>query len=699
MNKIIGRIQSKILNYLSQEKEKQLYARNGERNNQWIEEYLLEEEKSLETNELAYTPLISIFLVGKEKKESFPLECVKSICSQSYTRWEICILDSMKAISINTYLKENSLCNAIREVSSLVEAKGEFISIMDVNDLIPSFALYEMVLKLNEGNYLNYIYSDEDEISQKGKRWYKPFFKPDWSPDLMLTFFYTKNMSLYRTSMINELGGLDWKGNGNVFYDLALRVTEKIERDSICHIPKVLYYKRSIEQDTREEGAKEAIIESLNRRQVDGIVLEMPNRGRYRVVYKVKETPLVSIVIPSKNNHELLTKCLDSIKNNTEYNHYEIIVVDNGSEGAVKINLEVLAREKNFRYYYEEMEFNFSRMCNIGVAQASGEYILLLNDDVEVAQRDWLELMLGQGSLEKTGAVGAKLLYPNSDRIQHVGVGIPPYGPDHVLMKKPDNECYYFGRNQLSYNYLTVTAACLLIKKDKYLEVDGFDETFPVAYNDVDFCFKLYEKGYNNVVRNDVVLYHHESYSRGDDSVSTSRLDRIRKELERLYQKHPHFSGKDPFYNKNLCTEAGMFFETKEVMGRVNYRVMDKRKSDYEKDESFIDAHIDKIEENNEEVYLEGWALADMDYDFLYSKYMVFWKADGRTIELLLNKVFRPDIKDFLGERAAFSGYSCKISTELFESIGEYRIGIAGRYKWYRRFTWLDEKFRNYNGN
>ena len=698
MGKITGRIQAKLFSYLCNKKAEQLFANRGEIKGPCVGAYLLEESRYLEKKEYAYRPLISIFLIGKPKKKKYFFECIKSICSQMYVNWEICLSEgsTFEEDKVREILINEKKTQSIRRVLNLAEAQGDFIAMVDVNDVLPVFSLSEMVNKLNEHENYFYIYSDEDTISSNGKRSNEPFFKPDWSPDLMLSFFYTRNLSLYHADLAKEVGGLNWECKGDIWYDFGLRFTEELERGSIGHIPKVLYHRRE-NTDDREQGAKATIEEALKRRQIKGEVVKTPLKRKYNVVYKVSNNPLVSIVIPSKDNDELLVKCLNSIEQYTDYKHYEIIIVDNGSAEKAKNNLELLAKEKGYTYFYEKMEFNFSRMCNIGAGMAKGDYILFLNDDIEIIQKEWLEMMLGQGCQEWAGGIGAKLLYPNSDKIQHVGVGIPSHGPDHVLIKRQDVKGHYFGRNQLTYNYLTVTGACLLVKKEKYLEVGGFDETFPIAYNDVDFCFKLYKKGYYNAVRNDVVLYHHESYSRGDDSASSSKLDRIRRELERLFERYPEFAKGDPFYNVNLRTKSGLFFKAKERLEIHDVRRTNVKGEEYDKFERFADAHVDRMKEEDG-IYLVGWALADMDYDFLYDKCMVFQKENDETLEVPLNKVYREDIREIFGEKAAFSGYTCKISRELFEGAGEYRIGIVGRYRWLRRFIWIDERFMALQG-
>ena len=253
-------------------------------------------------------------------------------------------------------------------------------------------------------------------------------------------------------------------------------------------------------------------------------------------IYRVPDTPLVSIVIPSKDNPEVLKQCIRSIYRHTAYPDYEIIVVDNGSAETVRSALLAFGQECPFDYLYQPMDFNFSRMCNLGVSEAKGEYILLLNDDMEAIQDSWLTRMMGQAALEHVGSVGSKLLYPNSTLIQHTGISNTISGPGHKLKKMEDTVSYYYGRNRFIYDMIGVTGACLLMKKRHYMELGGLYEGLAVAYNDVDLCFRLYDKGLYNVLRNDVVLYHHESLSRGDDMQDEKKLKRLTKEKDLLYQ-------------------------------------------------------------------------------------------------------------------------------------------------------------------
>ncbi|MDE5825778.1 MAG: glycosyltransferase, partial [Lachnospiraceae bacterium] len=283
------------------------------------------------------------------------------------------------------------------------------------------------------------------------------------------------------------------------------------------------------------------------RRGITGKMVVDSQTGISYPVYELPEKPLVSIVIPSKDNPDVLRQCIRSVYAHTDYPNYEIIVVDNGSTARVRIGLENFMQECPFTYLYLPMEFNFSHMCNIGVKEAKGEYILLLNDDMEAIEDSWLTRMVGQASLKHVGSVGAKLLYPNSTKIQHTGINNTIYGPGHKLKQMDDSVSYYYGRNRFVYDLIGVTAACLMMRRDYFLAIGGLFEGLAVAYNDVDLCFRLCSKGLYNVQRNDVVLYHHESLSRGDDLQDETKLKRLLAEKDVLYQRHPKLYRKDPF--------------------------------------------------------------------------------------------------------------------------------------------------------
>lgn len=402
------------------------------------------------------------------------------------------------------------------------------------------------------------------------------------------------------------------------FYDICLRLEEEARRRcllddaslraSVCRIESVLYHqayepdgetlRRVRECGDRQEQAdlvEQALIAELNRGTYLTGVSEkcapvrrnaLNRRGVkadfaigqepdiYHILYdtsisgserclramseerRIPPHHAVSVVIPSRDHPEALERCLRSFAEKTDYTFYEWIVVDNGSSDDNRARMEELSRRFGFTYLYRKMKFNFSRMCNLGAEQATGDLILFLNDDVEIIERSWLRRMAGQAIQPLTGAVGAKLWYADSFAIQHAGITSMEIGPSHKLVSCPDDRDYYYGRNRVVYDVIGVTGACLMVGRGKFREVGGFDETMPVAYNDVDLCFRLAEAGYYNVQRNDAVLYHYESLSRGQDVEDEGKWERLLREKEALYARHPQFRGYDPYYHPSLAGDT-----------------------------------------------------------------------------------------------------------------------------------------------
>ena len=496
--------------------------------------------------------------------------------NQSYDNYQLCI-DANDSTSeeirkvlehyrncpkIDIKYNESQLCVSECANIAIGMAKGEFIAFMDCGDILSENALSEVVKKLNEKDY-DFVYSDEDKISCSGRR-YMPHFKQEWCPDTLMSFMYTGHLGVYRTEIVKQTGGLREEYEGAQYYDFILRFTEITNR--IGHISKVLYHcieeANDIEKEIKTDSLKvikRTKEDALRRRDIAGHLELIEDMNQYRIIYDIVGQPLVSVIIPTRDNFNVFKRCIESFIEKTAYKNVEFIVIDNGSLEDNRTKYDAFCRLRNISYTYRKMEFNFSRMCNIGAEIANGEYLLLLNDDIEIIDSNWLERMLGHAQLSYIGAVGAKLYYPDSKMIQHDGVIFFEPGPAHCLSKFNDDEIYYFGRNRLEYNYSAVTAACLLVSSKKYKEVGGMEETLAVAYNDVDFCVKLVEKGYYNVIRNDAVLYHHESLSRGNDVEDAKKLKRLKEERQKLYHYHTQLNNIDPCYSPNLIQTSSDF--------------------------------------------------------------------------------------------------------------------------------------------
>lgn len=523
-----------------------------------------------------YRPLISIVLPVYNVEEKWLRLCIDSVLNQLYTNWELCIADDastkphIKRV-LNEYAEKDARIKVVFRAknghisessnSGLEVAAGEYVGLLDHDDELSVDALYENVKLLNEHPEADIVYSDEDKITEEGMR-HSPYFKPDWSPDLLLSQMYTCHFSIYRKSLVDQVGGFRKGYEGSQDYDLVLRVSELT--NYIYHIPKILYHWRTIPESTASgAGAKnythyagvKALQDAMVRREFDGEVCEIEDYpNMYRLRYAVIGEPLVTIIIPTKNLGDILDKCLSSIFELTTYTNFEIIIVNNGSTEKETIDVFEKWVEKHpsqIKILTIDIPFNYSKLNNLAAKEANGDYIVLLNNDIEVISSNWLNEMLGYAQRQNTGAVGAKLLYPDNT-IQHAGVimglgGIAGHAFRTHLRKDPG----YFGALLVNRNTAVVTAACLMVEKKKYEEVGGLEEELSVAFNDVDFCLKLLEKGYRNVNLSSIELYHHESKTRGAED-TREKKERFQGEINFMSKKWNEFIERDPYYNENL---------------------------------------------------------------------------------------------------------------------------------------------------
>lgn len=428
---------------------------------------------------------------------------------------------------------------------------------------------------------------------------------------------------------------------------------------------------------------------------------------------------LVSVVIPSKDHPDALEKCIRSFVLKTEYANYEFVVVDNGSskENMLRIRDELIPRLKSecrhngkrkdfeITYIYEPMPFNFSKMCNLGVKHANGDLILLLNDDMEIIEKDWLTRMVGQAVQPHTGAVGAKLWYAGTEKIQHAGITNLEIGPSHKLVTFQDDKNYYYGRNLVTYDVIGVTAACLLVSKEKYEQAGGMDESMAVAYNDVDFCFKLIEAGYYNVLRNDAVLYHYESLSRGPDEQDDEKWSRLLQEKERLYQKHPQMKGNDPFYHSALVDNASdyscnfkfpyedhLYTAAPERLKPADILGAKKKPLQLTVDRAEIQHKIHG--EEPEILWIIGWSYVPGADNAGFKRRVILKRTDGKGYTAVPENWHREDVEEILPQEChvGLAGFVLRVKREELEA-GEYRVGMlckaaGSRYK---LIAWSDK--------
>jgi GT2 family glycosyltransferase len=516
------------------------------------------------TRDLPYQPLISILTPVYETDEALLRSAIESVRAQVYGKWELCLVDDgSRSPHVKSVLDEYAAMDprirvehlpqnqGIAEASAqaLQMATGEFAGLLDHDDELSPDALFEVAKLLSHNRDVDLIYSDEDKIDAKGHR-LEPFFKPEWSPDLLLSMNYITHFAVLRRCLLSEVGGFRRGYDGSQDYDLLLRFTEQTNR--IAHIPKVLYHWRRVGgsvaisphvKSYAHEAGRRALEDALERRgaaaSADGL-----DAGRYRVRYRLEGTPLVSIIIPTRDASHLLQQCLQSIEHKTAYERYEVIILDNeSSDPATARYFETIAVKH--RVYRVPGDFNFSAINNFGVSMASGDFLLFLNNDVQVSEAGWLGAMLEQAQRAEVGAVGAKLLYPDG-RIQHAGIVLGLLGgTGHAFRFQRPDEPGYHSFSDVVRNCSAVTGACMMVRRRVFEEIGGFDPRFKVAYNDVDLCLRLRQRGYLVVYTPFAVLYHHESATRGT---------LYPPEEEALYWKlwDQMTSSGDPYYNSNL---------------------------------------------------------------------------------------------------------------------------------------------------
>jgi O-antigen biosynthesis protein len=537
-------------------------------------------QKMGETAELlAYKPTISLIMPVFNTPVRFLREAIESVLNQVYPYWELCIADDSSTDNyvrqiLDDYSSKDSRIKVVfrtenghisRCSNSAIEiANGDFIALLDHDDLLTPDALYEIALLLNKHPEADMIYSDEDKIDENDKL-RNPFFKPDWCPDSFLSRMYTCHLGTYRRELVNAIGGFRTGYEGSQDYDLVLRLTEKTTQ--IFHIPKILYHWRIHPQSAASKpdqkpyaviAAEKALLDALARRGEDGQLTQAENLvGHYIIRYTIKDYKLVSIIIPTRDLGNTLDKCLTSIFEKTTYPNYEVILIDNGSQEENTANVISKWQQKEsgrFQCYPLDIPFNYSKINNYAVTHAKGNYLLFLNNDIEVITPDWIDAMVEQAQRPSIGAVGALLLYPDNT-IQHAGVvmgigGVANHSHKHYVSDSPG----YFGQILTVNNYLAVTAACLMCRREVFEVVNGFEEVLAVAFNDVDLCLKIVEKGYRNIYLPHVKLYHYESKSRGYED-TPAKLARFIKETEYMQNKWKKFIEYDPCYSINLTSK------------------------------------------------------------------------------------------------------------------------------------------------
>lgn len=529
-----------------------------------------------------YSPKISIIVATFNTKEAYLKEMIDTVFYQSYSNWELCIADGSDSDKVIDYVTKMYPDSRIKITKldknygisgnmnkALELATGDYVGLYDHDDMLELDALFEVVKVLQNQNY-DLVYTDEDKFDDAKKEYVDPNFKPDFSPDLFRSHNYITHFFVAKKSIIDEIGGMRSEFDGSQDYDFMFRCIEKAK--GIYHIPKILYHWRmhplSTAQDPESklycyEAGKKAIEEHYKRTGVDAKVEMMPKPlwGMYHTIYSTKGNPLVSVIIPNMNHKNLLERCINSLYQVNSYKNFEIIIVENNSTEQEIFDYYDCLKEnhENIKVVTWEKEFNYSQINNFGVQYASGDYLLFLNNDTEMIKEDSLSEMLGCCMRPEVGAVGAKLLYED-DTVQHAGVIIGFGGYAGHIFNGIDKDDYgYMVRARINCNYSAVTAACMMVKKEVFNEVHGFDEQFKVACNDVDLCLKIRKSG-KLIVYNAFSLWHHyESKSRGYED-NQEKIWRFNSEVEKFQAKWPDIlKDGDPYYNKNFRIELGPF--------------------------------------------------------------------------------------------------------------------------------------------
>lgn len=533
----------------------------------------MEELQRQRDTEFEYEPLISILVPVYNTPEEFLKQMIQSVRKQTYGKWELCIANANPAnetvaeiLRISSTKDERIKVKDVPENegiaqntnAALASATGDYIGLLDHDDLLTPDALYEVVKAINENDRPQVLYSDEDKVTMDLSEHFQPHMKPDYNKDLLRSNNYITHFFVADRTLVEEVGGEDGEYNGAQDYDLILKCTERAK--GIAHIPRILYHWRVHKASTADNPAskmyafdagKRAIEDHLKRCGEIGKVSHEKDLGFYRVKYQVQGSPLISIIIPNKDQVESLDKCLESIEKSS-YKNYEIIIVENNSTEDATFAYYKKIESDTIRIVYWPDEFNYSAINNFGVKHARGDYLLLLNNDVEVITTDWLEELTANCQRKDVGIVGARLYYPD-DTIQHAGIVIGIGGVAGALfVGMPRMFTGYLHKAAIQQDLSAVTAACMMVKRSVYEELGGLEEELKVAFNDVDFCLRARDKGYLVVYDPNVELYHFESKSRGTED-SKEKIRRFQNEIEYMRSHWLELLKKgDPMYNPNL---------------------------------------------------------------------------------------------------------------------------------------------------
>lgn len=588
--------------------------------------------------------------------------------------------------------------------SFLEEVKTPYVAFLEEGDHLEKGWQQQAGAFLKNHPQCKLLYSDEQLVEGKKRI---PVYKPDWSPDTYMCYDYVGGLLIMERELaVAVKEQIHGKYKESFLYELGLRGAFSLQPDEVGHLNWILYH-RYVKKRVPKEQLVSLKEEILKARGLRGKViwrdfgsnpeekqplmeLDSPTSatGCADVIYETLGEPTVSIVVPSKDHWQLLKACVESVEKYTTYPNVQWIIVDNGSDEENKKKYQEICENTRFpsKYLYKSMEFNFSRMCNIGAKAATGEYLLFLNDDMElipnqskeefqgnsseITQTDWLGRLLGQAALPHSGAVGAKLLYPDSKMIQHLGVVNYTSGAAHLLWQEDDGKVLPYARNHTTQNYSIVTGACLLVNREKFWQVGGFEERLAVTFNDVELCLKLLEAGYYQSVRTDVVLYHHESISRGQDVLDEKKFLRGLKEREVMFDLHPKFIGVDPFYNKELTQtrlDHTLDYPVKYQLSKQQPITAGARSEN-------IVYRILRVT-LEEDLFIEGWAYRKgRGYEPVR---VLLTDESGKAKAFATRKVYTPTItqEQQSNQNLNFAGFECRIARKDLQGKN-YKIAL-----------------------
>ncbi|MFN5511105.1 MAG: glycosyltransferase family 2 protein [Burkholderiales bacterium] len=554
------------------------YDTIGPAERQWLVERL---------NRIASPPRISVLIPTYKPNMAWFREAVESVQRQIYPHWQLCIADDASASeALDQYLQElqasddrirvvrrdtnGHICHASN--SALALAQGEWIALLDHDDVLPEHALLFVAEAIRAFPEAGLIYSDEDHLGPDGER-ESPYFKPDWNYDLCLGQNMVCHLCVIHADLVQRTGGFRPGLEGAQDHDLVLRVVEHLQPEQIIHIPHVLYHWRIHNNSTAGDAQSKPYARAAGLRAVSEHLqrtgkaahAELVGNGRYRVHWELPSSPpLASILIPTRNQVGLLRQCIETLERLTDYPNREVLIIDNGSDDAAALRyLDSLRHRSGYQVIRDDRPFNYSALNNLAARKARGDFLVLLNNDIEILEPGWLTEMISIAARPEVGAVGAKLLYPDRT-IQHAGVllGIgtteDSQGVAGPALKGLDGHAGGpGGRAILTQSWSAVTAACMVVSKARFDQVGGLDELhLAVAYNDVDLCLRLREAGFINIFTPHAVLIHHESISRGRD-VSSRNVERFNKERDWMIQRWATLLRRDPCSNPNLSLAQG----------------------------------------------------------------------------------------------------------------------------------------------